>query len=371
MSVKNLLVFIIGATILVQAATLSQACTGIKLKADDGSIVTGRTMEFGMKAPTALSVVPRGTEATAMGPNGKPGLKWKSTYATVGVCAWGQPKWYVEGLNEKGLAAGVFYMPGFGKYQTAKAGEESRSISQNDHIYYVLSTSASVDEALKALDKVVVVGADADPAIVPDPAMRAAMPFHMRITDAGGRSVVVEYTARGVQVYENPLGVITNAPTFDWHLLNMHNYVNLRVNDVPPVEFEGKTISAFGMGSGLRGLPGDSTPPSRFVRAAIYSLNVVPGKTAGEAVSQAWHTLHLFDIPSGISGSKVKDAMVYDTTQWTSVTDQRNLRFYFNNYDDYRVRMVDLKRVNPNAAQPIVIPLGETFDYLDVTPVAK
>jgi choloylglycine hydrolase len=193
----------------------------------------------------------------------------------------------------------------------------------------------------------------------------------MRITDAGGRSVVIEYTAKGVQVYENPLGVITNAPTFDWHLLNIRNYVNLRVNDVPPVEFEGKAISQLGMGSGLRGLPGDFTPPSRFVRAAIYSVNVVPGKTADEAVSQAWHTLHLFDIPSGVSGSKVKDSMVYDTTQWTSVTDQKNLRFYFNTYADYRVRMVDLKRVNLNAEKPVTIPFGDRFDFFDVTPAVK
>jgi choloylglycine hydrolase len=362
-------VIIVG--LLVQTGPWAQACTGIKLTAGDGAVVTGRTMEFGAAAPSAVTVVPRGTEATAMGPNGKQGLKWKSTYATVGVSAWGQPTWYVEGLNEKGLAAGVFYMPGFGQYQTAKPGEESRCISQNDHIYYVLSTSATVDEALKALDRVVVVAADASPAIITDPAMRAAMPFHMRVTDAGGRSVVIEYTAKGVQVYENPLGVITNAPTFDWHLLNIRNYVNLRINDVPPVEFEGKAITQFGMGSGLRGLPGDFTPPSRFIRAAIYSVNVVPGKTADEAVSQAWHTLHLFDIPSGVSGSKVKDSMVYDTTQWTSVTDQKNLRFYFNTYADYRVRMVDLKRVNLTTGQPMTVPFGNKFDVLDVTPVVR
>jgi len=372
LNTNKLLMMVIATTLLFQVAVLSaEACTGIKLKADDGSIVTGRTMEFGLKAPSAVTIVPRGSETTASGPNGKAGLKWKSSYATVGVSAWGQPKWYVEGLNEKGLSAGVFYMPGFGRYQTAKPGDESRSISQNDFIYYVLSTSATVDEALKAIEKVVVVATDADPAIITDPAMRAAMPFHMRIIDAGGRSVVIEYTARGVQFYENPLGVITNAPTFDWHLLNMRNYVNLKVADAPPMEFNGQTISQFGMGSGLHGLPGDFTPPSRFIRAAIFTMNLVPGKTAIEAVGQAWHLLHLFDIPSGISGSKVNGAMVYDTAQWTSVTDQKNLRFYFNNYDDYRVRMVDLKRADLNAEKPTTIPFGDTLGFIDVTGTGK
>ncbi|MEI6155395.1 MAG: linear amide C-N hydrolase, partial [Deltaproteobacteria bacterium] len=139
MNTNKLLMMVIATTLLFQVAVLSaEACTGIKLKADDGSIVTGRTMEFGLKAPSAVTIVPRGSETTASGPNGKAGLKWKSSYATVGVSAWGQPKWYVEGLNEKGLSAGVFYMPGFGRYQTAKPGEESRSISQNDFIYYIL-----------------------------------------------------------------------------------------------------------------------------------------------------------------------------------------------------------------------------------------
>ncbi|MBA4418997.1 MAG: choloylglycine hydrolase [Syntrophus sp. (in: bacteria)] len=372
MNTKKLLMVAIATMLLLQGVVISsEACTGTKLKADDGSIVTGRTMEFGLKAPSAVTIVPRGTETTASGPSGKAGLKWKSSYATVGVSGWGQPKWYVEGLNEKGLAAGVFYMPGFGQYQTAKPGEEGRSISQNDFIYYVLSTSATVGEALKAIGKVVVVAADADPAIVTDPAMRGAMPFHMRITDAVGRSVVIEYTAKGVQIYENPLGVITNAPTFDWHLLNMRNYVNLKVADAPPMEFNGQTISQLGMGSGLHGLPGDFTPPSRFIRAAIFTMNLVPGKTATEAVGQAWHLLHLFDIPSGVSGSKVNGAMVYDTAQWTSVTDHKNLRFYFNTYDDYRVRMIDMNRVNLNAEKPITIPFGDTLGFIDVTPSTK
>ena len=372
MNVKTMVALVLVAGLLIQGATFStEACTGIKLKADDGSVITGRSLEFGIQAPSAVTIVPRGSETTATGPKGKPGLKWKSSYATVGVSAWGQPKWYVEGLNEKGLAAGVFYMPGFGRYQTAKPEEQNRCISQNDFIYYVLSTSATVDEALKAIGKVSVVAVDSDPAIITDPAMQAAMPFHMRVTDTGGRSVVIEYTASGVQVYENPLGVITNAPTFDWHLLNMRNYVNLGVADALPMEFNGQTISQFGMGSGLHGLPGDFTPPSRFIRAAFFTMNLVPGKTAAEAVGQAWHLLHLFDIPAGVSGSKVKGTMVYDTTQWTSVTDQRNLRFYFNNYNDYRVRMIDMKQINLDGKKPITIPFGNQFDFLDVTPAVQ
>ena len=368
---KMLLVTLIAGLLFCGLFTFSQACTGIKLKTGDGAIITGRSMEFGMQAPYAVTIVPRGTATTGTGPQGKPGMKWKSAYAAVGVTGWGVPTWFVEGLNEKGLAAGVFYLPGFGQYQEPKPGAEDRTISQNDFIYYILSTCTTVDEAVRAINSVIVIGAEADPAIVTDPAMRGVMPFHMRVTDAGGRTIVVEYTAKGVQIYENPLGVITNSPTFDWHLINMRNYIGLRITDAPPMEFNGQMISQIGMGSGLHGLPGDFTPPSRFVRAAVFSKNLVQGKTAMEGVSQAWHLLHLFDIPAGVSGEKVKDAMVYDTTQWTSVTDQKNLRFYFNNYADSRVRMIDLKKMDLNASKPVSVPFGTQFDLLDVTPMAN
>ena len=351
--------------------TAANACTGIKVQTNDGAVVTGRTLEFGLTAPYAVTIVPRGTEVTAAGPGGKPGKSWKSSFATVGVSGWGQPTWYIEGLNEKGLAAGVFYLPGFAQYQTAKPGEEGRAISQNEFIYYLLSTCATVKDVEQAINNVLLVAVDSDPRIVTNPIMRGAMPFHLRVTDAGGRSVVIEYTAQGVQVFENPLGVITNAPTFDWHLLNMRNYISLSTTDAPPMEFNGQTISQFGLGSGLRGLPGDFTPPSRYIRAAILNKNLVPGKTAAEGVSQAWHLLHLFDIPSGVSGAAANGVMIYDTTQLTTVSDHRNVRFYFNSYDDSRVRMVDLKRVDLNAASPVTVPFGARFDYLDVTPSGK
>ena len=93
---------------LVASAT---ACTGIRLTAADGTVVQARTMEFGVDMDSNVIVVPRGYERTGTTPDGKPGLKWSSKYACVGANGVGLPI-MVDGLNEKGLAAGLFYFPG-------------------------------------------------------------------------------------------------------------------------------------------------------------------------------------------------------------------------------------------------------------------
>ena len=87
--------------------------------------------------------------------------------------------------------------------------------------------------------------------------------------------------------HDAPLGVMANAPTYDWHMTNLANYINLSVNDIESIKLGARKISAFGAGGGLLGLPGDFTPPSRFVRAAIYSQSASPNATADDAVLSA------------------------------------------------------------------------------------
>ena len=80
---------------------------------------------------------------------------------------------------------------------------------------------------------------------------------------------------------------MTNAPTYDWHMTNLQNYINLSVKDVEGAKLGPVTLPAFGSGSGLHGMPGDFTPPSRFVRAAIYGQSAAPNDTAEDAVLSA------------------------------------------------------------------------------------
>jgi choloylglycine hydrolase len=111
---------------------------------------------------------------------------------------------------------------------------------------------------------------------------------------------------------------------------------------VPPLDLGGIKLTQLGQGAGMHGLPGDFTPPSRFIRAVAFSQSEVEAATADEAVLQAFHILNQFDIPLGSVRDKTDGGM--ELTQWTAVSDLKNLRWYFRTYDDQSIRMVDLKQ---------------------------
>ncbi len=172
-------------------------------------------------------------------------------------------------------------------------------------------------------------------------------------------------------VYDAPLGVITNSPTFDWHMTNLRNYVNFSLSNVPPVKLGPVTLQPFGQGSGMLGMPGDFTPPSRFVRAVAFSQSVFPSKTGDDAVLEAFHILNNFDIPKGAAREHEKDEhgnIVADYTIWTSANDLKAKRFYFRTYDNSQIRMVDLTKMNPDGKDIINISMKGAEEIKSVTP---
>jgi choloylglycine hydrolase len=91
-------------------------------------------------------------------------------------------------------------------------------------------------------------------------------------------------------------------------------------------------------------LPGDFTPPSRFVRAVVYSQSAAPNATADDAVLSAFHILNQFDIPKGAVVNSAIGQPVDGITEWTSIADLKNLRWYFRTFSDQSIHMVDLKQ---------------------------
>jgi choloylglycine hydrolase len=155
---------------------------------------------------------------------------------------------------------------------------------------------------------------------------------HYVVHDATGKSIVLEYPEGRLNFHDNPLGIMSNSPTFDWHMTNLRNYVNFSLMNVPPVQLGSVNLLPFGQGSGMLGLPGDFTPPSRFVRAAAFSQSVLPSQTGNETVLEVFHILNAFDIPKGGAREHEKDEhgnVLADYTIWTSANDLKAKRFYF------------------------------------------
>ena len=290
MNFRSVRMTLVAALCAVLGSRPAAACTGIRILPKDGSVIYARSMEFAGDIHSDVVVVPRGLEYVGSTPGDKPGLHWRSKYAAVGANAFELPI-IIDGLTTRGLPWARSICPAMRSTKPLaprnQPGGNGLGTSQ-----FLLGTCASVAKAMAAVQEVRVVE-------VVEKHMGLTPPVHFVLHDAAGHCTVLEYVNGTLKVHANPLGVITNSPTFDWHLTNLRNYVNLTVNNVPPIDLGGMKFSGFGQGTGMLGLPGDFTPPSRFVRAVAFSHSALPVDTAYEGVLQAFHILNQFDIPKG------------------------------------------------------------------------
>jgi choloylglycine hydrolase len=336
--------FAVCALLLGTAVHPSQACTGIRLVAKDGTVVYARTLEFGIDLHSEVLMVPRGYARTGTTPDGKEGLKWKAKYASVGLNGAGLPVMF-DGLNEKGLAAGMFYFPTSAGYMPYTAGDAGKTMAQWEVGSWILENFATVEEVKANIGNIVV------PSVVFS-GWGFAPEAHYIVHDASGKSIVIEYVGGKLNVHDNLLGVITNSPAFDWHMTNLRNYVNFSMINAPAVTLGPVKLLPLGEGTGMLGLPGDFTPPSRFVRAVAFNLSVFKPGTGDEAVLEAFHVLNQFDIPKGAARDREKDEngnIQADYTLWTGASDLAAKRYYFRTYENSQIRMIDLSKMNVSA----------------------
>ncbi len=173
------------------------------------------------------------------------------------------------------------------------------------------------------------------------------------VHDASGKSIVIEYVDGKLHVYDNDVGVLTNSPTYEWHIQNLRNYVNLTAVNAKPVKVGNVTYAGTGQGSGLHGLPGDPTPPSRFVMAAATAYLADKPKDAAEALIVAEHLINRVDIPKGLVRDYSQGGKpMGDYTQWTTFRDHANKVYYWKTYNDPALKAVDLKTLDFDAGQP-------------------
>lgn len=361
---RNKSFFILAVSfILTLFAGMSWACTGLQVKTKDGSYVNGRTVEFGISLELAGVIVPRNYELKGTLPDGSTGLTYRSKYAVIGGGMFGSTD-IADGLNEKGLSIGAFYFPGYAGYAAITPENKNRALSPTEFSNWILTQFATVDEVKAGLKSVVI--APTTPKGWP-----VLPPFHYVVYEKSGKSITIEPVEGELKVYDNPLGVLTNSPSFDWHLTNLANYINLSPINVPAVTIDGLKLQQFGSGSGLHGLPGDFTPPSRFVRAAVFSSTAIPVDNAQQAVFQVFHLLNQFDIPVGAVRSVQNKSTDSEYTLATTVKDPKNLAYYFKTYDDQAIKMIAFNAFDLDAKEIKRIDMQGTQPVMDVSKTAK
>jgi choloylglycine hydrolase len=358
------LLFVSLATLLL-SESISHACTGVTLKAADGAVVYGRTMEWGsFDMKSRVVVIPRGYTFTARTPDGKPGMTWKTKFGVVGLdCV--DKDIIVDGINERGLAVGLFYHPGYADYQKYEPAKAAETLAPTDVGQYLLSTCATIDDVRAAVERARVVA-------VVEPALGFPAPVHFLATESSGRAIVIEYLKGELTIFDAPLGVITNSPSYDWHQTNLRNYINLSPVALPGKKIEDLDFKPLGGGSGMIGLPGDFTPPSRFVRAVAFSQTARPTPTGPETMYELFRILDNFNVPLGASEGNGSEATkgLRSSTAWTSGYDLKNKTMQYQTQNNRRVRQVDLKKVDFNGDKIVRQPMDKVKqqDIEDVTP---
>lgn len=295
-------------------------CTSVRLTSQEGNYYWGRTQEFDMTLNYAGCLVPRGHQI------GHLLSPFAAEYAATGVIT-GQKPVLADGVNEKGLFGGTFY---FGNYNKYIAEDEIRKMGKKpirgeDICTWVLLNYGSVAEVKERLNQ--------DVAVADTPGnFGISLPQHCVFMDETGDCIVVEPSLPGeFRIFDNPIGVMTNTPPFDWHLINLENYANLNDQIYPGIQMEKHNVFSPGKGSGLLGLPGDFTSTSRFIRAA-YFKHLADQPTDATGVEDVFHILNNFDIPKGVVKTPGQEGVQY--TQYTSAYDIKNRRAYIHLYSN-------------------------------------
>ncbi len=358
---RMLFVVLIALVLLVPPAL--NACTGIILRTLDGITLVGRTMEFGFDIKSDVVVVPAGTKFTTLSGNAeKSGFTYEAKYGFAGANALGRPV-VVDGVNEKGLYFGAFYFRGPAKFTALTSDNQGNAISSEELGNWFLSQFATIAEIKEALPSKVVVGT-----FIKE--IDGVAPLHYALTDATGASVVIEYTQAGLTIHDNTVNAVTNNPTYDWQLTNLRKYIGLSAENRETVTVGRQKLKPFGQGTGMFGLPGDFSSPSRFVRATAFANNALPSAHAGEGVFRAFHIMNNFDIPKGAirePGSKT----LMDYTIWTSVTDTKNAVYYFKAFKTQAVECVDVRKALVNLKSIKLIKMKTEFSITDRTNDAR
>lgn len=177
--------------------------------------------------------------------------------------------------------------------------------------------------------------------------------LHWIISDSI-ESITVEAVKDGIKIYENPVGVLTNNPTFDKQMFELNNYMNLSTKSPKNTFAKSLNLDKYSRGMGAIGLPGDLSSQSRFIRAAFVKMNSVSKEEEKESVSQFFHILNSVEQQRGCCEL---DDGIFEITIYTSCCNASKGIYYYTTYDNHQITAIDMHKENLNSENLIRYPL--------------
>lgn len=313
-------------------------CTAATYKTKD--FYFGRTLDYDFSYSEEVTVTPRNYPFSFRNIG-----TVESHYAIIGM-AYIQQDYplYYDAANEKGLCMAGLNFVGNAKYGRTDPGKDN--IAQFELIPWILSKCANVKEAETLLENI----------NITDTPFSDRLPvaqLHWIIADSED-AITVESVASGINIYKNPVGVLTNNPPFEHQLFNLNNYMSLSPKS-PKNSFSGKlSLDTYSRGMGAMGLPGDLSSQSRFIRAAFVKMNSVSGNTESESVNQFFHILGSVEQQRG--SCEVGDGK-FEITVYTSCINADKGIYYYTTYDNHQITSVNMQHEDLDGSRLIRYPL--------------
>ncbi len=292
---------VIGALAIIAIQTPADACTRALYTAKDGTVLTGRSMDWGEDMHSNMWVLPAGMKRDGMG--GANTVTWESKFGSLVVS--GYDIGTCDGINEKGLVASMLALV---ESNYSKPAEGGKVICMSTWAQYILDQHATVADAVADLRK-----EESRVQTIVLPTGRPAN-MHLAISDASGDSAIFEYVNGKLVIHHGKqFKVLTNSPTYDQQLAIMEYWK---------------------LAGGLtKMLPGTSNAADRYVRAS-FLLDALPVETAKNYISgspqQKFHfqaamaVLSLMRSVGTPLGFSLEDQPWVSSTIWRTVTDSTN-----------------------------------------------
>ena len=312
-------------------------CTAITFHAKDHYF--GRNLDFEFGYQEAVTITPRNYHLVFRN------LPTSSNhYALIGMATvdHNYPLYY-DATNEKGLSMAGLYFPGNAVYQPIIEGKDN--VAPFEFIPWVLCQCENIAHVKALLNKT-------NLADIPYSKAYPQSPLHWIISDRVS-SIVVEPMQTGLKIFDNPFGVLTNNPPFDYHIYNLSNYLNLTSKEVINRFAPEYKIEAYSRGMGAIGLPGDLSSASRFIRAAFTKLNSICDSNEQSSVSQFFHILGSVFQQQGC----VKIGNTYEKTIYSSCCNVDKGIYYYTTYENAQITAIKMKNTDLESDNLTTFPL--------------
>lgn len=347
---KKMIGFLTAVSLTFASVGQAVACTSILITDTEGRAYHGRTLEYSALLPMDMTYLPAGMRVISLTPSGNQGVTFDTKYPILGMSAKvvtaSKQVTVAEGINDQGLSFSANWLNG--TQSPAVGKDHSKVMSVSDLGIWILGnfrTAQDVKEAIKS-GKLEFWVPEKN-TIAPD----TPLPLHYSINDKKGGSIVVEFLDGKTQVYDNPVGVMTNGPAFPWHLENLNNYTFNNVNKNTG-QLGKLKLQTQDSGIALTSLPSAETTQGRFVKAAFYANYVRKAKEPNEAITTLAHIMNNFDRPydltvdmAGGMGDGVTRNNSSEVTVWTTLQDLSRNLLYFRSINAMNWSVIDMNKL--------------------------